>query len=64
MAGRLRLFDDGFLLLLGAQVFHWLPNSALVSGSRGDVEELLRRTVEDFAAIESKASGGTIKRQR
>ena len=51
---KVRRFNDGVLLFQGALV-HWLPNSAIASGSVSLVEELARDNIGDYKIIEHGA---------
>jgi hypothetical protein len=46
-----RAFDDGILLESVEGHARWLPNSALVSGTQAQAEELLRAKVANFAVV-------------
>lgn len=47
---KVRRFNDGVLLFQGALV-HWLPSSAITSGSVSSVEELARDNISDYKVI-------------
>ena len=42
--------EDGFLLALGPNQWHWLPDRALVAGTVAEVEQFLKEKVGAYAA--------------